>query len=122
MDETKFKGLTKLYDLKYDLKMKRCSKSKQSKYFKRTDHIMENPYDYIYGMNNYLYIKGNGNTQDSYICIGRKYPSPTGRPSNKHPYSVPIYKFYSNNSLARCFKLNNLRFKTSSVLHFGGEK
>ena len=37
-----------------------------------------------------------------------KYPSPTGRRSNKYPYPVAVLHYNHNLSLAQCFDLNTL--------------
>lgn len=107
LSELELKELEKLYDLRSGLRNKYCSDYKKRKYLHRKDHIMTNPYDYVQGYKNYMFVKSG--ISNSYICSGSHYPS--GRRSNKYPYPIKDYVYMRNKSLATCYKLDNLQLK-----------
>lgn len=67
--------------------------------------LMKNTSDYINcNLKRYLLVKDHSLSYDKIY----RYPSPTGRPSNKYPYPVPVYKYSHNVSLAECFDLKKI--------------
>lgn len=68
--------------------------------------LMKNIYDYV-GCNlmRYIFVKDNTLNYDKTY----RYPSPTGRPSNKYPYPVAKLEYRRNVSLARCFDLDKIK-------------
>lgn len=72
---------------------------------KQNVNLMYNELDYSEGYKNFLFIKDSSKNYSSY----HYYPS--GRPSNKYPYPITKYKYDTNLSLARCYKLKNIKLK-----------
>lgn len=106
LNKNEFSYLFKLNEYRNKIRNRYASKYIISKYKNRKIHVMKNIYDYTPGYKNYLYIKRLNNC---YICTGSYYPSPTGRPSNKYPYPVRKYEYFSNYSYVTYLKLSNTK-------------
>lgn len=96
-----------IYKINTGMNNKTFTRYRNNKNIWENENIMRNPFDYKFDKNNFYFIKEPAKSYGGYS----KYPSPTGRKSNKYPYPVKHYVYCSNVSIANVMKLDNLKLK-----------